>query len=523
MVSNRISLDILRTVLALRNFFKTVAIVTVFSVSEKFLGFLYRIFLSHTIGAEGIGLYQVTLSLFALIFTATCSGTPITVSRLMTKFKAENNPEKVKKIITAGLLLTISVVIPVCILCYFLGDHLGFFFADARCIKLFRVMLPGLAFTSVYSVLRGVFWGNKDFLPYSIIELLEEICMIVSGVILITFATSVYDGAFRASLAVLISYVFSFILAVTVFIVRKNKLSNPKPLMRPLIQSALPITVMRTASTLTVSLVSIILPIRLVLSGYTNSQAMSLFGSAMGQAIPLLFIPTTLIGSFTLVLVPEIAENYYKKQYFYLKRDVEKAMKFTCFLTCLFVPVFFVCGKEIGILVFNSTQCGEFLKYSAFLMVFMSLSSITTSMLNSMGLEKKTLIYYIISSIFMLFCIYFLPAVMGIYALLVGFTFVYGLTSIFNMKLLKKSCNQQPRYTKFIIYSVLIILPTTLLGVMLEKLLLSHLGLLLTFLICTILMMIFSLLLYVGFGLIKVNTIISKIKLNKKAKRIHSL
>ena len=60
-----------------------------------------------------------------------------------------------------------------------------------------------------------------------------------------------------------------------------------------------------------------------------------------------------------------------------------------------------MCGQEIGVLVFGSTNCGEYLTASAFLMLFMSLSSITTSMLNSMGLEHKTLVYYIISGIFM--------------------------------------------------------------------------------------------------------------------------
>ena len=48
----------------MRYFFKTVAIVTVFSVCEKFLGFLYRIYLSHAIGTEGVGMYQVALSVF---------------------------------------------------------------------------------------------------------------------------------------------------------------------------------------------------------------------------------------------------------------------------------------------------------------------------------------------------------------------------------------------------------------------------------------------------------------------------
>ena len=506
----------------MRNFFKTVAIVTVFSICEKFLGFLYRIFLSHTIGAEGIGLYQVALSVFALLLTATCSGTPITVSRLMTKYKAEKQPEKVKRIITAGLTFTLLVVLPVCIAFFFLSNKMHFVFADDRCINIFRILLPGLVFTSVYSVLRGVFWGNKDFLPYSIIELLEEICMIVSGIILISYATNVYQGAFRAGLAVLISYLFSFLLATAVFFIRKNKFANPKTEFKPLLKSALPITAMRTASSLASSLVSIVLPLRLVLAGYTESGAMSALGSAMGQAIPILYIPTTLIGSFTLVLVPEIAENFYKKNEYYLKRDVEKAIKFTTFLSCLFIPVFLVCGKEIGILIFNSHDCGSYLTASAFLMIFMSLSSTTTSMLNSMGLENKTLIFYAIGSVFMLGAVWFLPAVIGVYALLVGFTFLYGVTSILNLILLNKNCPRKPKYVKFVFYSALLCLPTTLFGLMLEKLLLSGLGVFLTFIVCTIIMIIFNALLYLGFNLVSFNFLKTKIKGSiKPPKRIN--
>ncbi len=506
----------------MQGFFKTVAIVTVFSICEKFLGFLYRIYLSHTIGAEGIGLYQVALSVFALILTLTVSGTPITVSRLMTKYTAENQPERVKKIITAGLSFTLLIVVPVCVIVFTLSGHLNFLFADERCLKIFRVLLPGLIFTSIYSVMRGVFWGSKDFLPYSIIELLEEICMIIVGIILISMSTSVEQGAFGAGLAVLISYIFSFTLATIVFFLRKNKFSNPKSEFKPLLQSALPITAMRSASSLAVSLVSVVLPLRLIAAGFTESGAMTAFGSAMGQAIPILFIPTTLIGSFTLVLVPEISENYYKKREYYLKRDVEKALKFTTFLTCLFIPVFFVCGKEIGLIVFNNTECGEYLTASAFLMLFMSLSNITTSMLNSMGLENKTLIYFIVGSAFMLLSIWFLPSVFGIYSLLIGFTFVYGLTTVLNLVLLHRHCPQKPKYLKFTAWSVLFLLPTVALGLMLEKMLLPVLGIFTCFIACAGAMIIFNALLYVGFNLVSFDLIKTKIFGAIKSKKVKS-
>jgi len=498
----------------LKKFFKTVAVVTVFSVSEKFLGFLYRIFLSRTIGAEGIGIYQVALSVFALLLTVCSSGTPVTVSRLMTKYKAECRPDKVRKIITAGLSVTVLIAVPVCALMYIFSGKLGFLFADPRCKTVFLIVLPALVFNSVYAVLRGVFWGNKDFLSYSVIELLEEISMIVVGVILIAFSSNVTAGAYGAGIAVLVSYILSFSLATIVFFVRKNKFSNPRSEYKTLITSAAPITVMRTANSLALSLVSVILPLRLMAAGMSGTDAMSSYGAAVGQAIPLLFIPTTLIGSFTLVLIPEISENFYKKQYFYLKRDIEKSLKFTLFVSCLFIPVFIVCGKEIGVIVFGNATSGEYLSASAWLMFFMGISNITTSMLNSMGFENTTLVYFIISGVFMLICVWFLPLVIGIYALLVGFGFVYGLTAVLNLIKLHKVCKEKPRYIKFIICSALLIIPTVIFGLMLEKLLLPSLGIFFTFLITSVSLVIFGASLYAGFNLIDVKKLLIKLKSN---------
>lgn len=500
----------------MRAFFKTVAIVTVFSVCEKFLGFIYRIYMSQTIGAEGVGIYQVALSVFAFLLTLTCSGTPITVSRLITKYLAEGKQKKVFSVITAGICFSLFIALPICLFFFVFSDNLSFIFADERCKDVFFIVLPGLIFNSVYSIIRGVFWGTKDFLPYSVIELLEEICMIVFGIILMSGATSAHQGAYYAGVAVLISYTLSFLLSIIVYFVRKNKLANPKTQFKPLIASSLPVTLMRTINSLAVSLVSIILPMRLVSAGYSESQAISLFGAAAGQAIPLLFIPTTLIGSFTLVLVPEIAENYYKNRTKYLKNDIEKALKFTVILSCLFIPVYAVCGEEIGMLVFNSYECGKYLSASAFLMVFMGLSNISTSILNSIGCEKPALVFVIISGIFMLISIYVLPHFIGIYALLVGFSFVYCLTSILNLILIHKKSAEKPKLLSFFLACALILIPTTLLGYMLEKMLLPLLGTTLTLIASGLIMVLFYVGISFGFNLIDFNIIKAKMHLKKK-------
>lgn len=450
-------------------------------------------------------MYQVSLSVFGFLLTVTCSGTPITVSRLMTKYRAEGKHDKVNKVVTAGIAITLAFALPLLVALFIAGDKLAFLFADERCVSIFLAVLPGLAFTSVYSVLRGVFWGNKDFLPYSVIELLEEICMIIAGVIMVSGAASAYQGAFRAGVAALVSYIFSFSLATAVFFFRKNKLKNPRSQLKPLLYSAAPVTAMRTVNSLAVSLVSIIFPLRLVAAGFSRSQAMSLYGAAVGQAIPLLFVPTTLIGSFTLVLVPEISEDFYCKRNFNLKHNVEKAIKFTLLLSALFVPVFFVCGEEIGILVFNSPECGKYLKASSFLMLFMGLDGITTSILNSMGKEKRVLLYCSMSGVFMLAGVWFLPSVMGVYALLAGFSAVYCITTTLNLVLLHKTCPEKPVYVKFALKAVMLIIPAAAFGAMLERLLLPVVGIFITFITVSAATVGFLCLTYMGAGLFEIN------------------
>ena len=485
--------------------------VTVFSVCEKTLGFLYRIYLSRAIGAEGVGAYQVALSVFAFLLTLICSGTPVTLSRLMTKYRAENNSVRVNKVITAAISFTLLISVPVCVFCYLCGNSLSFLFADDKSRKIFFIVLPGLIFTSVYSVLRGVFWGNKDFLPYSIIELLEEICMIIVGILVITFMHDKANGSLGAGAAVVVSYVFSFTLATVTFFVRKNKLVSPKGEFKNIIFASVPVTAMRTVNSLAVSLVAVILPQRLIAAGFTESQALSLFGSAAGQAIPILFIPTTLIGSFTLVLIPEISENYYSHKNIALKNDVEKAIRFTAILTCLFIPVFLVLGDFIGIIVFDSHECGEYLTASAFLMLFMGLSGITTSILNSIGYELETLLFCVVGGVFMLLSIWFLPQVMGIYALLVGFSCVYLLTTLLNIIYLYKKCPVKPKLVKYTVFAAVITLPSALLGFMLKKLLTDIFGVFFTLIAVSAAISVFYGALCVGFGLVSVDVIRAKI------------
>lgn len=210
-----------------KNIYRTTAVVTGLSVAERRSDFIpYRPF--RLIGSEGLGLYQVALSVFSVFITLGTGGIPITVSRLISKSKASNDPKGESAAVTAGMLGSLLLTIPVCLIFLIGGNKFSFLFSDERCLSLFYILLIGLVFSSVYAVIRGSFWGNKQFLAPSVLELVEETVMVIAGVLLLRNVTSVYQGAKLATYAVIISYFVSFTSSIACFFIRGGRLASPK-------------------------------------------------------------------------------------------------------------------------------------------------------------------------------------------------------------------------------------------------------------------------------------------------------
>ena len=59
---------------------KGTIILTLTGFATRFMGFFYRIFLSHTFGEEGVGIYQLIFPIYAMGFSLTSAGIVLRVS-----------------------------------------------------------------------------------------------------------------------------------------------------------------------------------------------------------------------------------------------------------------------------------------------------------------------------------------------------------------------------------------------------------------------------------------------------------
>ena len=408
-----------------------------FTVVTRIIGFVYRIYLSNILGAEGMGIYQIVFAVFAVLITLTSSGIPVTVSRQSAIHFENRNPVGAERTVSAAAIvgLTSAAAVSLVILCF--RSHLRWLFADPRCMPIFLCLIPAFLFSSVYSACRGGLWGEKNFFLYSLTEFLEEILLVTAGLILLRFADGIFSGTFYAALAVCISYCLAAILTFLFYIRRRRFFRRPHGYILPLLRSSAPLTGIRLAGNLLHSLIAIILPARLCLAGLSTSEALAAFGTMSGMALPLLFLPDTFVSSVALILVPELSADHGKNPERFAAK-ARSALSFAVAVALLCIPVFFANGRYIGLFLYGNETAGLYLEQCCFVMVFMCLSLISNTILNSMGLEMKTLKNFLAGASCLILCIWFLPRYCGIYALMIGYAANMGVSSVLNLFTLRR-------------------------------------------------------------------------------------
>ena len=133
-----------------------------------------------------LGVYQMALSIFMILLTIISSGLPLVISREVAKYSKDSS--HIRSITIAGLIIGIAVsaILSAVVL---LGHKLfGLIFTDRRCLAILFTLLPALVASSIYCVLRAIWWGEKKFFLLGLTELIEQVARVIIFVPLLGIA-----------------------------------------------------------------------------------------------------------------------------------------------------------------------------------------------------------------------------------------------------------------------------------------------------------------------------------------------
>jgi stage V sporulation protein B len=185
----------------------------------------------------------------------------------------------------------------------------------------------------------------------------------------------------------------------------------------------------------------------------------------MGMTFPLLFVPLSVVGSLSMVLVPKISTLKVSNKYDEIARNIENSINTSLFLSMLLIPLFISVGDLIGLVLFNNIQAGIYLQLSAVSILPIVVSNITSSVMNALSLETKSFINYIIGSVVMFVCLFTFTPIIGIHSVIVAFFLSMSTTAILNFRTIKKEVPNLGYKLMFNLFRYsTILVPTSLIG-----------------------------------------------------------
>ena len=408
-----------------------------FSILTRLLSFIFKIYLSRKVGAELLGVFQMSLSVFALLCTISASGIPLILSRKTAKLTAQGEETKAHGAFTSAAIFSLGAALLLIIGAFILKDRLGALFSDERCIRLFYIILPALFSTVLYQLIRGYLMGKKMYVEYSFTELLEELLRIVICISFLSDAFIVLSRDVALAIAFTVTDYTMMIVLLVLYFAKGGRITKPDGV-KEMIRSGTPITLMRIAAGSISSFIAIALPAALVRSGLSAGEAAAEYGRAVGMAFSLLFAPLSLTGALCVVILPETASLAAQGKWTELRSRVDRSMIFIFAITVFFYALYVVMGECYGEILFGDSQAGRFVAFSAGMVIPVALSGLINTTLNSLGEEKKVFLAFCVSAVVLVVGIILLPKYIGIYALAVAETGFYLLQFIFGMILLHK-------------------------------------------------------------------------------------
>ena len=376
-------------------FFKNTALLTATQLILRFLGIVFKVYLSGAVGSEGIGLYQLVFSVYMLANTFASSGLTVAVTRLIADELTLGSENGVKKILFKCMALAAFFAFLSGFIVFVFSKPIALFFiGDERSLPALKTLTFSLPFMAISACVRGYFTARRKALPPCISGVFEQLIRIFVTLKILKRAvgaenacTAILTGDLVAEAAAT-SIILLFLFADFKYLrILKGRAHPPFKLSKEIMRISLPISSSRLINSLLRTAESLLVPVCLVKFGMERSAAVSLFGMIKGMALPLIFFPSSLLSSVSSLLIPEICEAKAKGQTGIARKQIGKVLKITALSGLFLAAVFLFCGKTLCTLVYKEAEVASLVIALAPLTPLMYLDSVCDGILK--GLDQQ--------------------------------------------------------------------------------------------------------------------------------------
>ena len=389
-----------------QSYLKNAALMTGADVLLRLAGMGLRIYLANALGGEGMGLYQLVLAVYALFVTLATAGVSVAATRLMAEELSRGRAEArgmLARLLAAGLGLGAFAMVAQLGLA---GLAAAWWLGDARAAGALRAAAFGMPWMAVSAVLRGFFIARRRVEPNVLSQLAEQTVRI--GAVYVVLEQGIlrdWDHG-RKCTAVLAATALSEAVSACMMLLfyhrearrcfAGEKARRPRDPARRLWDILWPVEGGRCLASALHTAENMLVPACLtvcLLDAGGRSAAVAQYGSLKGMALPLLTFPFGLLGSLSVLLMPEITQAHIRGERARLGCLLDRMLRLTGCFSALAGALFWVWGEPLALLLYHSREAGFYLRVLGPAMPLMYLESMVDGAMKGMGEQKAVFRY----------------------------------------------------------------------------------------------------------------------------------
>ncbi len=368
-------------------FFYNGVLLTLVGLAMRGVQLLFGAYISRAVGAEGVGLNTLIMTVYSFALTFATSGIALTVTRLVATAIGEGREGEEGRVLrgaftyallfggaATAILLTLSGVIST----YIIGD--------VRAAVALRLLSISLVPSALSAVFGGYFVAVRRVSLNALTQVAGQIFRIGITVLLLVRLTDTGEALTALAAGLAISEALSFLVALLEYVSDRKKATRGRGnSFSPVAKMAFPLAVSSYLRSALLTLEHSLIPRALLRHGESSSEALASYGYLHGMALPLILYPLTPLSSFAGLLVPEFAEAHGASDRDAMRRIAHSALNTTLTYAVASSVLIYVFSEELGYVIYNSYDAGRYIAMLAPVVPIMYLDHVADSILKGIG------------------------------------------------------------------------------------------------------------------------------------------
>lgn len=410
--------------------FYSALLLTAVNLLLRFTGTSFQVFLSGRIGAAGIGLMQLVLSVGGLAMTAGMAGIR-TATMYLTAEELGKKREKNVTWVLSGCVLYSAVCSGAVSFClnHFAPALAQSWVGDPRTTAAIRLYSCFVPVNCLCGVMVGYFTAANRIGTLAAVEIAEQVVsMTVTVGALVFWAGS--DTVRACQCVILGSGVGNCLSLGALVVLRLMEKPSTDPRIsvgRRLLHTAVPLALADDLKAGISTTENLMVPKRLALYPATADPLVS-FGMVCGMVFPILMFPAAILFGLNELLIPELARCRAAGSENRVQYLTRRSLRLAMLYGCLFCGLEFLLAPELCQILYRSEDAGRYLRHYALLIPMLYCDAVTDAMTKGLGQQKACVRYNILTSAM---DVAFLFALLPRYGM-TGYLFSFFITHLVN-------------------------------------------------------------------------------------------